>query len=269
MPNLKTTTQIDWNYEVFGEGEERILFLHGWGVDHRIWKQQTKYFEEQYQVIAVDLPGHGKTSFQQVSFYEMAHDLREVFIQADFGKCAVVGSSLGGLLALKMYEQFPNLFTKMTFVGSMPRFAKSEEYPYGLDVSAIRHLDQQVNTHYPKVVDVFFRSLFTEEERKTRRYKWLMKFREFDEKPMKEALKKYLDIFEHEDLREVLKSVSVPLQFINGDGDGITTPETVEYIQTLVPHARFDMFEGSGHFPFLINPYQFNDTLEEFLKWSV
>lgn len=267
MPNLKTNNNIDWYYEVFGEGKQKLLFLHGWGVDRRIWRQQYKYFKDNYQVMILDLPGHGNSSFEMTSLTEMAHDIREVLVHAGFSQFTSIGSSLGGLVSLKMYELFPNTFVRMVFVGSMPKFAKSEGYPYGLDVEKIRKLNNQVETHYPSIIEVFFRSLFTKEEKQSRRFKWLQKFRHEDHHhPQQPALEKYLDLLEQEDLRDVLKTVEVPMQFINGKGDEICTPKSVEYIKSLVPQGRFDDFEKCGHFPFLTQPSEFNEILLNFLE---
>ena len=47
----------------------------------------------------------------------------------------------------------------------------------------------------------------TKEERENRRFKWLERFRQKDELPLKEALREYLDILEHEDLRDILKKI--------------------------------------------------------------
>ena len=43
MPHLKGKSGIEWKYEMEGSGEP-LVFIHGWGVDHRIWRQQLKYF---------------------------------------------------------------------------------------------------------------------------------------------------------------------------------------------------------------------------------
>ena len=83
---------------------------------------------------------------------------------------------------------------------------------------------------------------------------------------MKEALIEYLDIFEQEDLREVLKTVNVPLLFINGYEDQICHRDTITLMRKLSPHAQVEFFMECGHFPFLSKPHEFNNVLEKFLK---
>ena len=267
MPHLKAQSGIEWHYDIEGEGGH-LLFIHGWGVDKRIWRQQSKFFSQYYRVMTIDLPGHGKSSWEKVELDVMVGDLRFLLEKTQFTDVTVVGSSLGGLVALKLYEIFPEDIARMIFVGSMPKFSKTADYPHGLDVDKMRKLGSQLQSDYPSVVNVFFRSLFTRQERQTRRFKWIQKFRQTDEVPMRKALLEYLDILEKEDLREVLRKVHVPVQFINGREDEICTKETVAFLKELSPRSRFDFFEQCGHFPFLSKPHEFNKIMEDFLKES-
>ena len=265
MGHIKGAHGIVWHYELEGEGPS-LVFLHGWGVDKRVWRQQSKYFSHNYRVLTVDLPGHGQSSWEKTNLANMCADLTTMITRLMPGKVTLVASSLGGLFALKMYEAMPEKFSRMVMVGSMPRFAQSADFPYGLDVDAMRKLGTQLHTHYPSIVDVFFRSLFTKQERASRRFKWLQKFRQFEDKPIKSALVQYLDILEQEDLRPVLEKVAVPMHFITGTGDEICKQEVMEYIRQVQPDARYDSFEECGHFPFLRKPHEFNAVLEAFLK---
>jgi pimeloyl-[acyl-carrier protein] methyl ester esterase len=263
--NFDAPSGIKWNCLTSGEGEA-LLFIHGWGVDARVWRQQLKHFSKSYRVFAVDLPGHGKTAWKKMSLSEMSQDIKFILDQSAVKKMGVVGSSLGGLVALKLYALFPQVIQNIVFVGSMPKFSQSWDYPHGLDVARIRKLNGQVETAYPSIVNVFFRSLFTMDERQTRRFHWIQKFREQEQAPLQPALSEYLDILEKEDLRSVLKQVDRPLQFINGSDDPICDPVTVKYLKKVCPHSRFDDFNDCGHFPFLSKPYEFNQALESFLR---
>ena len=268
MPHIKVHGEMEWHYEIEGEGEP-LLFLHGWGVDKRIWRQQTKYFSHNYKVLSIDLPGHGKSAWLKLSLGALVEDFRAIFDYLKIKEGAtIISSSMGGILALKLYETAPERIKRLVFVGSLPKFSKSKDFPFGLDTAKIRKLGSQLETAYPSIINVFFRSLFTQEERESRRFKWLQKFRRFDSAPLKPALAEYLDIIEHEDMREVLKKVRVPIQFLNGAEDEICNSEAVKHMKELVPQARFHFFEKCGHFPFLSKPYEFNEVLEGFLKSS-
>ena len=101
MPHLKTESGIEWHYDVEGAGEH-LLFIHGWGVDKKIWRQQAKFFSQYYQVMTVDLPGHGKSSWKKMNLEAMVTDLHALLAWEQFDCVTVIGSSVGGLIALKL-----------------------------------------------------------------------------------------------------------------------------------------------------------------------
>ncbi len=264
MPYLKTQNNVEWHYQMEGEGKP-LLFIHGWSMDCRVWRQQIKFFKNYFQVMAVDLPGHGKSEWQKVSLAEMAEDVQCILEKENMKNINLVGSSFGGLVALKLYEGFSENINKISFVGSLPHFSKTEQQPYGLDVKNIRKLSGQLDTDYESILRIFFRSLFTREERNTRRFKWIQKFRNVDVPPMKEAMTEYLNILEKEDLTETLKNVRCAMQFINGEGDEICNQEAVHHLKRIASQARFDTMDKRGHLPFLCTPEDFNHILKGFL----
>lgn len=265
MHYLAEDSGIEWHYDLEGEGDV-LLFIHGWGVDRRIWRQQLKHFKNNYKVLTVDLPGHGKTSFKKVSLDVMALDIHQLLESLGIRELSIIGSSLGGMVALKIYHMGKEVIDKLIFVGSTPKFARSDDFPHGLNLEKMKKLGDQLETNYPEIVSVFFRSLFTHQERETRRFKWIQKFRRTEPTPMKIALTEYLDILEHVDLRYIFKEVKAPIQFINGTHDEICNREIVNDLRELCPKARFDDFENCGHFPFLTKSYEFNAILDDFLK---
>ncbi len=265
MPFYKTFTNIDWYYELEGEGPS-LVFIHGWGVNHRIWRQQVKYFSRKFRVLAVDLPGHGQTQYHTITFADMVYGLIDIVQALGLAPVTIVGSSMGGLVAFKVYDVCPQIIRALVFVGSQPKFSRSQDYPFGLDVPNIRKLAHQIETHYPNMLNIFFRSLFTRQERATRRFKWIQTFRKTDYIPDQKALLEMLDVLEREDLRYVLDKLAVPVQFINGTEDTICPKELFRQIKEKVPSVRLDWFEECGHFPFLSKPMEFNLVMDDFLQ---
>ncbi|MBF0478314.1 MAG: alpha/beta fold hydrolase [Candidatus Omnitrophica bacterium] len=266
MPSIKTNHHINWNYETEGTGKD-LLFIHGWGVDLRIWRQQLKYFSTHRRVISVDLPGHGSTDWQpDFTLAQIAEDVITILEAEEAQDVDVVGSSLGGLVALKSFEADPAMFGSLIFVGSMPRFSKTSEYPYGVDVQQMLKVSRQLQMKFPDVLKSFFRSTFTFEERQSRRFKWMERFRRDAEPPNLNAIKEYLEIIYDEDLRDVLMRVNIPVAFFYGEGDVICPLAAMEEMKKIVPAGTFQSFEKLGHFPFLTAPDQFNEVLDGFLK---
>ena len=264
MPYLKSKVGTNWFYEMEGSGST-LLFLHGWGVNSLIWRQQFKYFSQTHQVIAIDLPGHGKTEWQNMNLTEIAFGIIDIFNQLNLNSVTIVGSSFGGLVGLKIFDIDPRIIRRFVLVGTQAKLSFSEDNLYGMDVQRIRKLANQLETAYPEIINIFFRSLFTKEERESRRFKWLQTFRKTDKIPERAALLNMLDILEKEDLRPVLHRLRIPLQFINGTEDTICPWVMISNLKEKLPQARFEWFTECGHFPFLSKPHEFNQVVEKFL----
>lgn len=265
MPYLTSRNNIPWYYEACGQGQS-LLLLHGWAADSRIWSQQVEYFKNFYQVITVDLPGHGQSHWTEVSLEDMAEDLDILLRALRVQAVSLMASSFGALVALKYFAVFPEKIRRLIFVGGLPRFAQSKEFPYGVALPRIRKLREQVETDFPQILNVFFRSLFTVQERRSLHWKWLAMFRPGNDLPCQAALVRLLRMIEKEDLTSVFLDMRMPVCLMTGRQDDICPPEALRYFQSRLPQARVLFFEDCGHFPFLSRPREFNQLLDEFLR---
>lgn len=264
MPYLTTKRGLSWHYEIVGEGEA-VLFIHGFGVSSKLWCAQVDHFSTGFKVITIDLPGHGESGWQDVSLMDMAIDLNFILKSLGIEQVNVVGSSFGGLIGLYLLKTGPQRVSRISFAGSLPKFARTPDYPAGLDIARIRTLSAQFDGDYSAMLDIFFRSLFSRQDRESERFKWIKQFHKAEAVPRREALKKFLDILEYEDARDVLAHVNCRTQFINGTQDYIVPMDSMTWLEEMLPHANFDYLEGVGHFPFLTKPKEFNELLEGFL----
>ena len=55
-------------YDVVGKGKTALIFIHGWSCDGRYWQKQIPVFAKEYQVVTVDLAGHGHSSLDRSEF---------------------------------------------------------------------------------------------------------------------------------------------------------------------------------------------------------
>ncbi len=85
-------------YEVHGKGSPAVLFVHGWSCDRRYWDQQLRYFGERYQVVAIDLAGHGESGVNRQAWTIPAFggDVVAVAEQLGLKQMVLIGHSMGG-----------------------------------------------------------------------------------------------------------------------------------------------------------------------------
>jgi len=264
MPYLTISENRKWYYEVKGEGQ-CLLFIHGWASSGRVFSQQIEYFSKDYKVVVVDLPGHGNTPWQTMSLEDMAKDIGLLAESLGEKEIFVVGSSLGGMVGLKCAELSKSPVKKLVMVGSLPRFLKTQQRPLGLMPVEMARLQKQLRERYPAILDIFFRSLFTLEERETQKFKWIHQFQKSEKSPDKEALESLLDMLSKADLTDFLTTTHIPILFLAGEKDYICSPSSLAFLKDIIPDAQYDIIKDSGHFPFIIHSQEFNEKVERFL----
>ena len=80
-----------------------VVFVHGAGNDHSVWSLQSRYFAHHgFRVLAVDLPGHGRSAGPALTSVEAIADwLAVATAAAGLADYALVGHSMGALASLE------------------------------------------------------------------------------------------------------------------------------------------------------------------------
>ena len=101
------------NYTIYKNpnNTQWVTFVHGAGGSSSIWFKQIRDFQKHYNVLLLDLRGHGeskptlKTAFKQkYTFAALAHDILEVLDHLKIEKSHFVGISLGTILIRQLAE---------------------------------------------------------------------------------------------------------------------------------------------------------------------
>jgi pimeloyl-ACP methyl ester carboxylesterase len=97
-----------------------IVFIHGAAFDHSVWQWQSRYFAHHGQtVLAVDLPGHGRSpSPTRATIPALADWVAALVESATLENAAVVGHSMGSLVALETAIRHPSRVSKLVLIGT-------------------------------------------------------------------------------------------------------------------------------------------------------
>ena len=95
-----------------------VVLLHGWTLDHRLWRRQVHDLPPHTRILAVDLRGHGRSSCTgrtDATLTQLADDLHDV-LRAKLGDApaVLVGHSLGGMALLEYAFRHSADFTRRT-----------------------------------------------------------------------------------------------------------------------------------------------------------
>lgn len=116
----------DIHYWLAGPGMAPLVVLtHGAGLDHRTWVHQVPSLAKQFQVLAWDVRGHGKSQpIGKFSIPEAAADLVALLDHLGCEKAIIVGLSMGGYITQELAFRYPQRVKALVIVGSTPIAAR-------------------------------------------------------------------------------------------------------------------------------------------------
>ncbi len=98
------------SYEVFGQGEPTLVFVHGWSCDGRYFRMQAPYFSSKHRVIVLDLAGHGHSGLSRktYSMRSFGEDVQAVVEAQGATKVILIGHSMGGFVIAEAARLMPS-----------------------------------------------------------------------------------------------------------------------------------------------------------------
>jgi pimeloyl-ACP methyl ester carboxylesterase len=95
-----------------------IVFLHGAGMDHSVFALQSRWFAHHgYRVLAVDFPGHGYSGGAPLTDIPALAAWTAELVAGQGGRAALVGHSMGALVALATAARFPERVSAIGLIG--------------------------------------------------------------------------------------------------------------------------------------------------------
>ncbi|HUJ75981.1 MAG TPA: alpha/beta fold hydrolase, partial [bacterium] len=101
-----------------------VVLLHPLGVDHRLWDFTVSRLQGRHTLLRYDFPGHGETPVPARGYGipELSAQLGVVLAREGLAHAAVVGMSLGGLVAQHYAASAPLQVEKLVLVDTTPRY---------------------------------------------------------------------------------------------------------------------------------------------------
>jgi len=105
-----------------------VTFIHGAGGSSSIWFKQIRDFKKHYNVLLLDLRGHGKSKdhiyqkLKRYRFEQIGDEVIEVLNHLKIPKTHLVGISLGTIVAREITERYPKMSHSMILGGAIMKF---------------------------------------------------------------------------------------------------------------------------------------------------
>ena len=256
VDNAISADGVSIAYEVRGEGEPALVFVHGWSNKRSIWDTQVVHFSQKYRVVAIDLAGFGESGndrkmWTMASFGE---DVVAVLDKLNLKNVILIGFSMGAPVVLEAAKRVPEHITGVVLVDvlhDIKTVFSQEEInnliPYFMDVVTEPTIEK---------LEPFFKK---NREESFKRITPMVK--DVSKVGWSESIKDFFR-WHNEDCVDSLKKIQAPLISINSD----QPPTNVEAFKEYVPSFEAKIIPGVGHVVFWDAPDEFNRLLEETIQ---
>lgn len=242
-------------YEVSGEGIP-LLLIHANPFDRRLWFYQVAHFSTFFKVFNIDLRGYGYSDkpTSPTNIVEMSEDILGVCHQERINEAVIAGISVGGVIALQLGLDHPEIFKALILVGcsSGPgnRYQQRiEGYMSGMGKYHIEHLKALVSQDFAK--SALGRYL-------------LSNFTDWDERLNPASIIEIFKALQNRDVTDRLGEIKMPVLVMNGEFDN-SLPRSREMARQ-IRGAVHHVIPGAGHACCLEDPPTFDAVVVDFLK---
>jgi len=236
-----------------------IVFIHGVGLNNKIWKPQIDFFKE-YNTLTYDLLGHGKTPLKKlkVTFNDFSRQLLNLINELKFKKVHLVGFSLGALIARHFASKHNNRLCSLIIHGSI--YKRTEEQrrivinrfyvakhnkPVSKKSSITRWLTEDFISKNPEIYDELYSIL--------------------ENNNNKNFLKCY-ELFTHYiDDDTIIKKINVNTLITTGEHDVRSTPEMARNLNKIIKNSTFIEIKKGKHLCNIECAHDVNITFKEFI----
>jgi pimeloyl-ACP methyl ester carboxylesterase len=246
-------------YSTYGAGETSLIFIHGWSCDSRYWQKQLSTFSKHYQVITIDLAGHGNSSLGRLDYtmISFAKDVKAVIEKDNINQAILIGHSMGGGVMAEVARLMPKKVVAIIGIDTLHNVAEVIPQKIIDEMSGPFELDFQ------KAMQAFVLPMLpegTDEEL----ISWVKE--DMSSAPQEVALsafRNYMGQYVNGEAIEVFKNITIPVVSINARLWPTNPDANRKHIQT------YNLFyiEDTGHFPMLEKPKEFNKLLTEALEY--
>jgi pimeloyl-ACP methyl ester carboxylesterase len=245
------TTKIHYTSE--GKGSEALVLVHGWGSNLDFWRAQVPELAKRARVIALDLPGHGKSDKPETT-YSMdyfAAAIDAVMKDAKVERAVLVGHSMGTPVIRQYYRKYPQKTLALVIVDGGLR-------PFGTKEQREQFMAPMRGPNYKEAGAQMFAAmsatLSAEDKARVKA--------SFDNTPQ-QVLVSAMEAMSDEALYATDK-INVPVLAILAKSP-FWAPDTEQFFRSLAPDLEYQMWEGVDHFLHMGKPKEFNAAVIAFL----
>lgn len=225
-----------------------LALVHGWGMNARVFDVLAALLAADFEVRALDLPGHGgRDDVADNTLQGWADDLAQRLPDG----ATLLGWSLGGQVAMRAALDYPHKIARLVLLASTPKFVAAKGWEHGMAPAGLQDFGAALLAD-PQATLLRFLSLQT---RGMNGQKTLLQHLRQSllaaPAASREALAGGLAILRDTDLRAELPQLTPPTLVLHGALDMLTPPAAGAWLAEALPAARRIEFPRAAHAPHL------------------
>lgn len=256
--DAKQYERVSLNYTLTGKGDTTLFFIHGWNLNLGYWDGIVDHLKSRYRIVAMDLAGHGNSGKDRTSWTaeSFARDIVGIITKEKLNNVILVGHSLGGELALAVYELSPQAIIAIIGVDNFKDISFSITPKFREE---FKEYLAKFKRNYTEMADAFAR----ENIRSTNRDQINRIVKDYRDADPKIALAIFTNMVpRYESDKNLLQKLPFKLRIIASDYEPYNEQALKQYC-----HAGYNIewIQEAGHFPMVEQPEQFANAMDRVL----
>lgn len=248
------------HYAVRGNADKpTIVFSNSLGTDFRIWDEVTARLAADYRLVLYDKRGHGLSEATPAPYAMTDHvaDLAALLEHIGIGQAAVVGLSVGGMIAQGLASMHPELVSALVLCDTGHKIGTDEVW------------NDRIAQVEAKGISAISNGIMQRWFTKAYRTPANADFVGYTAMLTRTTVDGYVGTsyaLRDADLTESTRALKVPTLCIVGDQDGSTPPDLVRAMADLIEGSQYEIIAHAGHLPCIEQPEKTAELIDAFLK---
>jgi sigma-B regulation protein RsbQ len=255
------------NVRVSGTGAPPMLFAHGFGCDHRMWRLVTPAFEDAHRIVLFDHVGSGGSdlrAYDRAKYGTLrgyAEDVLEICAALGLSDVVFVGHSVSAMIGVLAAILEPGGFASLVLVGPSPCYINDDGYVGGFTRSDIEGLLDFLDSNHLGWSAAMAPTIMGNPDRPELADELATSFCRTDP----DIARHFARVTFLSDNRADLPKLRVPALVLQCRDDAIAPREVGEYVHRHLRDSRFVPLQATGHCPNLSAPEETVAAIKAFL----
>jgi len=256
-----------YNVKVAGQGQQPMVFAHGYGCDQNMWRFITPAFEDRYKIVLFDHVGHGRSdasAFDQTKYASLngyADDVLAICRELDLTNIVFVGHSVSAMIGALAAIREPERFERLVLIGPSPRYINDGTYVGGFKQEDIEGLLDFLDSNHLGWSSTMAPVIMGNSDRPELGEELSNSFCRTNP----EIAKHFARVTFLSDNREDLPQLKTKALILQCSQDVIAPEAVGRYMHQNLPGSEFVLMKATGHCPNLSAPEETIAAMEAFL----